>query len=433
MGLISALITGNKGNEIFRSLKYRNFRLFFMGQSLSLIGTWMQRLAMSWLVYRISHSVVILGIVAFAGQIPSILLTPVAGVVADRYNRHKMLIATQALAMFQAVLLAGVVFTHTVNIPYLIVLSICLGIINAFDMPIRQSFVIHMIDKKEDIGNAVAINSSMVNTAKLLGPSIAGIIIAAAGEGPCFVLNALSYLIVIGTLVVMKINVAKPQTAPRKVWHQLREGFRYTFGFAPVRNLILLLALVSLTGMPYMVLMPVFAKDILHGGAQTLGFLTGASGIGALAGAIYLASRKSVLGLGRVIPAAAALFGAALICFALSQTTWLSMVFLFLAGLGMMLQMAACNTVLQTMVEDEIRGRVMSFYAVAFTGTMPFGSLMAGGLAKIIGAPSTLLIGGSFCVLAAVLFYTQLPKIRELVRPIYIQRGILPNGSGLMV
>lgn len=427
MGLLSALITGNNGNEIFRSLKYRNFRLFFIGQSLSLIGTWMQKLAMGWLVYRTTHSAVMLGVVAFAGQIPSILITPAAGVVADRYNKHKLLVITQTLAMIQAIILAAAVITNTASIPHLIILSIFLGVVDAFDMPIRQAFVIKMIDKKHDIGNAIAINSSMVNTAKLLGPSIAGIVIATVGEGMCFALNAISYMVVIGTLLMMKINTAEVKAKHLKAWHQLKEGFTYTFGFSPVKNLIALLALVSLMGMPYMVVLPVFAKDILHGGAQMLGLLTGASGMGALAGAVYLATRKTVLGLGKIIVASVILFGVALICFALSETAWLSIVFIFLAGLGMMVQMAACNTILQTMVEDNMRGRVMSFYTMAFTGTMPFGSLIAGVLVEKIGAADTLIIGGSFCIAGAIIFYRKLPALKKLVHPIYVQKGIIPS------
>jgi MFS family permease len=427
MGLLSSLLTGRGANDIFRSLKYRNYRLFFGGQSISLIGTWMQRVAMGWLVYRLSNSVLVLGIVAFAGQIPGFLLTPFGGVAADRYNRHKLLIITQILLLIQAAVLSLLVLTDSVTIWHLVFLNIFLGTINAFDMPVRQAFVVEMIGKREDLGNAIALSSSMVNTAKMLGPSIAGILIAAVGEGVCFLLNAVSYLAVIASLFLMKINKVKTESAPATAWQQLKGGFVYAFGFAPIKYIIALLALVSLTGMSYIVLMPVFAKDILHGGPRTLGFLMGASGIGALIGVVYLAGRKSVLGLEKIIAIASGLFGIGLICFSLSASIWTSMFFMLLAGLGMMVQMASCNTVLQTMVDDDVRGRVMSFYVMAFMGVTPFGSLLAGSLAHRIGAANTLLISGAFCVLGSVLFAMKIPSLRKMVHPIYARKGIVPE------
>jgi MFS family permease len=427
MSLLSSLLTGRSTNDIFRSLKYRNYRLFFGGQSISLIGTWMQRVAMGWLVYRLSNSVLVLGIVAFAGQIPGFLLTPFGGVAADRYNRHKLLIITQILSLIQAAILSLLVLTDSVAIWHLVFLNIFLGTINAFDMPVRQAFVVEMIGKREDLGNAIALNSSMVNTARVLGPSIAGILIAAVGEGMCFLLNAISYLAVIASLFLMKITKVKTKSSLTTAWEQLKSGFAYAFGFAPIKYIIALLALVSLTGMSYIVLMPVFARDILHGGPRTMGFLMGASGIGALAGVVYLAGRKNVLGLEKIIAIASGLFGIGLICFSLSASIWTSMFFMLLAGLGMMVQMASCNIVLQTMVDDDVRGRVMSFYVMAFMGVTPFGSLLAGGLAHRIGAANTLLISGAFCVLGSVLFAMKLPSLRKMVHPVYARKGIIPE------
>jgi MFS family permease len=425
---ISFLNPNKHITDIFRSLKYRNYRLFFCGQSISLIGTWMQRVAMSWLVYRLSNSAVMLGIVAFSGQIPTFLLTPFGGVAADRYNRHRLLLVTQILATIQAVILATLVLTGVIAVWHLIILSIALGVIRAFDMPIRQAFVIHMIDKREDLGNAIALNSSMVNAARLVGPSVAGMLIATVGEGVCFTINAASYLVVITTLVMM--SVAQPKnTSKATVLQQLKDGFSYALGFAPVKYLITLLALLSLAGMPYIVLMPIFARDILHGSSRTFGFLMAASGVGALTGAIYLARRKTVLGLGKVIVISSLLFGVGIIGFSLSTVTWLSMLCLLLAGLGMILQLASSNTLLQTIVEDDMRGRVMSIYAMAFVGAVPFGSLIAGYLASRIGAVHTLIIGGTCCLVGSLLFFRKLPALRRLVHPIYVRKGIIPAVS----
>ncbi len=416
-------------SRIFRSLKYRNYRLFFAGQGLSLIGTWMQRLAVSWLAYRMSNSALILGIIAFAGQIPSFILAPVGGVAADRYSRHRILLVTQILAMVQATVLATLVLTGNIQIWHLALLSVVLGAINAFDMPTRQAFVVEMLGESKDLSNAIALNSSMVNGARLLGPSAAGLLIAVAGEGVCFLFNAISYLAVIISLLMMRLNPREIKTRHVHPLQQLTEAFIYGFSFKPVRYIILLLALVSMAGMPYVVLMPIFAKDILHGGPQTLGFLMGASGIGALIGALYLASRKTVLGLGRLIALATIIFGTGLIVFSLSRVLWLSMAVMLFAGFGMMVNLASCNTVLQTMVDDERRGRVMSLYAMAFMGMAPFGSLIAGSLANRIGAGTTLLIGGVCCIAGGIAFAQKLPILRKMVRPIYIEKGIIPETS----
>lgn len=406
----------NGVKTIFRSLRYRNYRLFFTGQSISLIGTWIQRIAMPWLVYDLTKSVFLLGLVGFAGQIPTFLLSPFAGVLTDRWNRYHIMIATQVLAMLQAIILTLLVFNKSIEVWHIILLSGFLGCINAFDTPARQSFVIKMVDKKEDLGNAIALNSSMVNGARLLGPSLAGILIATTGEGICFMLNALSYVFVIWSLLLMKVPPHEKKSQHKPVLKEFKEGFSYTFGFIPIKYTILLLALVSLMGMPYTVLMPVFAKEILHGGSHTFGFLMGATGFGALTGALYLASRKNIIGLDKIIPLAAATFGLGLILFSFSRFFFISLVLLVIVGLGMMLQMASCNTMLQTIVDDNKRGRVMSFYTMAFMGTAPFGSLLAGSLAKIIGVPNTILIGGIVCVLGAMLFTRKLPEITKAIQ-----------------
>ena len=411
--------------NIFRSLQYRNYRLFFGGQGISLIGTWIQRIAMPWMVYDLTKSVLLLGVVGFAGQIPTFLLSPFAGVLTDRWNRYHILIATQILAMLQAAILTWLVFTGLIEVWHIIILSVFLACINAFDVPARQSFVIQMVEKKEDLGNAIALNSSMVNGARLLGPSIAGMLIAATGEGICFLLNALSYIFVIGSLLLMKVKPREINMQRKPVLADFKEGFAYTFGFSPIRNTILLLALVSLMGMPYMVLMPVFAKEILHGGSHTFGFLVGASGLGALTGALYLASKKNALGLENLIPLSAAVFGIGLITFSLSRIFEISLVFLIVTGLGMMLQMASSNTLMQTIVDDNKRGRVMSFYTMAFMGAAPFGSLMAGALASKAGAPVTIMIGGITCLAGAVLFARKLPEIKKIIQPIYVRSGLI--------
>jgi MFS family permease len=387
----------------------------------------MQRIALPWLVYSITGSAFLLGLVGFAGQIPTFLIAPFAGVLIDRWNRYVILIITQVLAMIQAFILAFLVLNKSIEVWEIILLSIFLGCINAFDMPARQSFVVDMIEKREDLGNAIALNSSMVNVARLLGPSIAGILIALTGEGICFLLNGISYIFVIVFLLMMVITPGKAKIQKTNVLHGLKEGFNYTFGFKPIRYIILLLALVSLMGMPYTVLMPVFAKNILHGGSHTFGFLMGATGIGALTGAIYMASRRSVLGLGKIIALFAAVFGAGIFAFSQSHYFVLSIVILLFTGFGMMMQMTSSNTVLQTIVDDDKRGRVMSFYTMAFMGTAPFGSLLAGSLASTIGAAATLMIGGISCIIGAIIFARQLPEIKKIIHPIYIRMGIIPE------
>ena len=412
--------------SLLRSLRSRNFRLFVTGQSISLIGTWMQSVAMSWLVYRLTGSAFLLGVVGFTSQIPTFLLAPVAGVFADRWNRRHLLIATQVLAMLQAAVLAAAVLTGVIQVWHIIVLSILLGVVNAFDIPIRQSFIVEMVSQREDLSNAIALNSSIVQAARLIGPAIAGLLVASVGEGVCFVLNSVSYLAVLLALAAMNLEPKSEQIKSRRnVLHELQDGFRYALGFGPIRTILLMVALVSLTGIPYTVLIPVFAKEILHGGAHTFGFLMTAGGCGALAATIYLASRKSVLGLGKLIVFAGFLFAIGVASFAVSTNINVSFASLVIAGFGAITMIASSNTILQTILEEHMRGRVMSFFAVAFLGMAPFGSFGAGTMAGIIGPRDTLLLGAVCCLGSTLLFARQLPKIRESVRSIYMKMGII--------
>jgi MFS family permease len=418
---------------IFRALHSRNYRLFFGGQGISLIGTWMQQIAMSWLVYRMTNSPFLLGLIGFSSQICSLFFSPFAGVISDRRNRHRILVATQSLAMIQAFILAALTLTGTVTVPHLIILALFLGFVNAFDMPTRQAFVVEMVEKREDLANAIALNSFLFNSARLVGPSIAGILISILGEGTCFLLNAFSFLAVIVALLAMKMAYHKKGTQETQILQGFKEGFTYALGFPPIRSILLFLGWISLVGTANTTLMPVFAKKILHGGPQTYGFLMAAIGAGAIIGAIFLASRRSVLGLGRIIVIASGIFGIGLISFSLSHFLWLSFSVLLLVGFGMMVHMASSNTILQTMVDDDKRGRVMSLYVMAFMGMAPLGSLAGGSLAGAIGAPYTLAVGGVSCLLGSFIFTKKLPLIREMVRPIYIRKGILPEKSEIEI
>src|SRR4030043_1706062 len=363
---------------ISQSLKSRNYRLFFIGQSVSLVGTWMQVIAISWLVYDLTDSALLLGLVGFFSQVPSFFITPFSGVLVDRWNRHRILIATQALSMIQAFILAFLTLSGKITILQVILLSLGLGLVNAFDMPARQAFVVEMVEKRSDLANAIALNSSMVNSARLIGPAVAGILVAIVGEGFCFLINGISFMSVIAVLLAMKIKKIPKNKYSNKIAKDIKEGFRYAFGFVPIRSILLFLGLISLIGMPYTVLMPIFAKDILHGGPNFLGFLMASSGIGALVGGIYLASRRTVLGLGKILTAAPGIFGLSLIIFSVSKNLWLSLSMMLISGFGMIIHIASTNTILQTITEDDKRGRVMSFFTMAFMGMLPFGNLMAG-------------------------------------------------------
>ncbi|HZU24997.1 MAG TPA: MFS transporter [Bryobacteraceae bacterium] len=414
------------GRLLFRALRSHNYRLFVAGQSVSLIGTWMTRVATSWLVFRVTHSAFLLGLTSFAGQIPIFFLTPFAGVWVDRWNRHRALVVTQILSMVQSFALAALALAGIINVWEIIGLMLFQGVVNAFDMPTRQAFVVQMIDRPEDLGNAIALNSSMVNGARLIGPAVAGLIIAGVGEGYCFLIDGISYIAVIASLLAMRVKPPAARRQRRPMIAELREGWEYVRGSTPIHSVLLLLALVSLVGMPYTVLMPIFAGSILHGGAHTLGFLMAAAGVGALIGALTLAMRPSVLGLGKVIVLSATLFGAGLIGFGFSRLLWLSYLMVAVAGYGMMRNLASINTILQTIVSEDKRGRVMAWYSMAFQGLAPFGSLAAGAIAARIGAPWTIAGGGALCIAGAGLFAVRLPTLRRVVRPIYTELGIIP-------
>ena len=413
-------------SHAWRALKHRNFRLFFGGQSISLIGTWMTRVATGWLVYRLTGSALLLGTVSFAGQIPTFLFAPFAGVWVDRLDRRQVLIWTQAVSMAESLALAGLTLSHHITIHWVIALSVVQGLVNAFDMPGRQAFMVQMVEDRRDLSNAIAINSSMVNMARLVGPSLAGMLIAVSSEGWCFLADGISYIAVIASLLMMRLHVPVVARKPTSTWTEMQVGWTYVSTSVPVRTILLLFAMVSLMGMPFVVLMPIFAAQVLHGGPHTLGFLMGAMGVGALISALALAARRSVRGLARMIPIAAVVFGAGLIGFGLSRVFWLSAVTVLIAGAGMMQGMAGSNTIIQTIVPEDKRGRVMSYYTMAFVGMAPFGSLLAGSMAHVLGAPSTVVLNGCAVLLGAAWFWTQLPAVRDAMRPIYREMGILP-------
>lgn len=419
----------------WRALRHRNFRLYFTGQSISLIGTWMTRVATSWLVYRLTGSALLLGVVGFAGQIPTFLLAPFAGVLVDRLNRRNLLVWTQVLAGLQSLAIAGLTLARVITIHEIIALSAFQGLINAFDMPGRQSFLVQMVaddtgkPEKQDLSNAIALNSSIVNMARLVGPSLAGLVIAAVGEGYCFAIDGVSYIAVVVSLLIMRVPPSTVKRATTSMLEQLREGWSYVVNFRPIRTILTLFALLSLMGMPFIVLMPIFASQVLHGGPHTLGYLMGASGVGALVSALSLALRKSVRGLTTMIQIAAVMFGSGLILFGLSRHLALSLLLMLIVGFGMMQGLAASNTVIQTLAPEDKRGRVMSYYTMAFVGMTPFGSLLAGVLAHRFGAPHAVMITGAFCLAGAAWYTTQLRSIRAVMRPIYIEMGILKNPS----
>jgi MFS family permease len=416
-------------SHAWRALRHRNFRLFFGGQTISLIGTWMTRVATGWLVYRLTGSALLLGTISFAGQIPTFLLAPFAGVWVDRLDRRQVLVWTQTLSMIQSLALAALTLSGHITIPLLLVLSVMQGCVNAFDMPGRQSFMVKMVDDKRDLQNAIAINSSMVNVARLIGPSLAGMLIAVSSEGWCFLIDGISYIAVIISLLMMRLHAPVVKRVATSMLAELQAGWTYVAEFLPIRTILMLFALVSLMGMPFVVLMPVFAKTVLGGGPHTLGFLMGAMGLGALLSALSLAARRNVRGLVRMIPIAAAVFGAGLIGLGLSHWFWLSAAMVFIAGMGMMQGMAASNTVIQTIVTEDKRGRVMSYYTMAFMGMAPFGSLLAGTMAHNFGAPWTVLMNGAVVLLGAAWFATRLPELRSQIRPIYMEMGIIPAES----
>ena len=420
-------------------MRHRNFKLFFCGQSVSVLGTWMTRLATGWLVYHLTHSALLLGVVGFAGQIVSFLLAPFAGVWVERLDRRSMLLGTQAAAAVQSLALAALTLAHVITLWEIVALTTLQGLINAFDMPARQSFLVQMVEDRNDLGNAIAINSSMASGARLIGPAIAGLVIAAAGEGWCFLLDGLSYFAVLASLLMMRIMPLAVHQHRASMLDQMREGWDYVRGFRPIRSILLLFALVSLMGYSWTTLLPIFAGQVLHGGATTLGWLTGASGVGALVSAVSLAARKSVVGLTSMLQIAVAMLGGALILFGFSHVLWVSLVLMAFVGFGMIQAASVSNTIIQTLVPENKRARAMSYYTMAFFGAAPFGSLLAGVLAARIGAPLTVIVTGAFCVAGALWFTFELPRMRGIMRPIYQEMGLLPapdlelTGGGLQL
>lgn len=423
---VSASVNGeirSRLRDMGRSLRHRNFQLFFSGQLISLIGTWMQNIAQAWLVYRLTGSSFLLGFVGFMGQFPVFLLAPLGGMAADRWNRHRVVIGTQTSSMILALILALLTLTHTVRVWEIAALAAMLGAVNAFDIPARQSFLIDMVGR-EDLMNAIALNSSMFNGARVIGPAIAGLLVAWIGEGWCFFANGVSYLAVIAGLLLMKLGPLHQVVKEAPALEHIAEGFRFVRQTAPIKALMLLIGLVSLVAVPYSVLMPIFADRILHGGARALGTLMGAAGIGALLGALTLATRRGVHGLGRWIAFSAMSFGISLILFSFSRWLWLSVTLLVPVGYSVMLQMSSSNTLIQAMVPDEFRGRAMAAYTMMFMGMAPMGSLFAGGVAARIGAPWTVAIGGLGAVAGGALFLRKLPELRYEARELIRAQGL---------
>ncbi|MFZ0034884.1 MAG: MFS transporter [Sedimentisphaerales bacterium] len=423
-------VTGNNqdssGLRLLRALRNRNYRLFFTGQGLSLIGTWMQSVAMGWLAYRLTNSILYLGIVGFSSGIPILLAAPFGGVIADKFDRKRILIVTQVFSMLQAAIVTALAMTGVIQPWHIIVLSLLLGTINGFDMPTRQAFVRELVDTPDDLPNAIALNSLIFNGARLIGPPIAGLLIAFAGEGICFLINAVSFIPVLLAFAAMKI---KPLEIPRhngSILTGLKDGIGYAFGFTPIKVILILLVFLGLVAMPYVVLLPVFARDVLAGDSKTYGFLMAASGVGAITGALFLASQKNVTRLNKIILSSMCTFAVGIIVFSISRTLWFSLIMMMLVGFGLMSLIVSLNTLLQTIVDDNKRGRIMSLYSMSFIGLAPFGSLLAGTAAHNIGAPLTVLLCGALCLLATVLFSRKLPEISKLIRPIYARKGIIP-------
>jgi MFS family permease len=420
-------------SHAWSALRHRNFQLFFAGQGISVIGTWMTRIATTWLVYHLTHSALLLGIVGFSGQIISFLLGPIAGVWVERLDRRKLLVVTQAAAAVQSLAMAALTLAHRITIGEIIALTAFQGLINALDTPARQSFLVQMVDDRNDLSNAIAINSSLANGARMVGPAIAGIVIAAFGEGWCFLIDGISYFAVIASLLMMRITPVEQRRHTAGMFAQMREGWDYVRACQPIRIILLLFALVSLMGYSYAVILPIFAGQVLNGGATTLGWLTGASGIGALASALSLAVRKSVVGLTRMVQWSTAVLGTGLILFGLSHTLWLSLLLMVFIGFGMMQCAAASNTIIQSIVEEDKRARVMSYYTTAFFGAAPFGSLLAGVLAHRIGAPHTVIITGAFCIAGSLWFTLQLPKVDAAIKPIYDGMRLPPASHATLI
>lgn len=409
-----------------RALRHRSYRTYFLGMLVSFTGTWMQSVAQSWLIYRLTGSAWLLGLVGFASQVPIFLFAPVGGVIADRHSRHHIIVLTQTLAMIQAFLLAALTMTDSVTVEAVFALALALGVVNAFDLPTRQSFMIEMVGK-EDLMNAIALNSSMIQASRVVGPALAGLLVKWLGEGPCFLINGLSYIAVIAGLLTIRVSNGRAEQLLGSPLSNFREGFGYVSRTRSIRAILLLVAFVSIFGLPYTVLMPIFASEVLGGGAGTLGILYGAAGLGALAGAMTLAARQRVQGLGRLVATSVAELGVLLVMFSLSHNLALSAALLIPIGFVMILQMAASNTLIQTMVPDHMRGRAMAFFAVSLMGMAPFGSLIAGAVASRIGAPETVAAGGVLCLTAALFFWLRLPSLSREAGGILIAQRVVPG------
>lgn len=420
-------VSSQRAGSPIRALRSRNYRLFFIGQGISLIGSWMTKLATAWLVYRLTDSAFLLGLVTFAGQAPSLFLPPVAGVWLDRWDRHRVLIVVQALSMAQSLALAALTLTDTITLPWIFALTLFQGLVSAIEIPTRQSLVVRMIDDRADLSNAIALNSSNFNGARLIGPAIAGAVVSAVGEGYCFLIDGLSYLAVIAGLFAMRLPPEPVRPPRRDIVAELVDGWQYIRQSTPIRSLLIFLGLVGICSAPYSTLTPLVAGDLLGGGAHTLGFLMAATGIGALACAVRLVLRSSVIGLGRTMATAVAVFGVCCALLGLSSHLLVSMTLMTATGYGLMYQVVATNTIVQTIVDDDRRGRVMSFYTIALAGSGPVGALLGGSLAARIGVQATYVVSGAACAAAALWFWRQLPAIREAIRPRYVELGILPE------
>jgi len=425
-----------KFKRIFHALTFRNYRLFFSGQAVSILGTWMQRLAMSWLVYRLSDSAFLLGLVEFTGQFPALLLTPIAGVLLDRWNARSVLLYSQSAALVQASILAVLTLSGKIEIHWIILLSIAWGVIVAFDSPARQTFVIDLVPSREKLGNAIALNSTLFNSARMIGPSLAGILIALVGEGWCFLINALSYLAILVALGMLRLPARPKPTSTTGVWQGFLEGMQYASANQAIRWILCTLSITGFAGLSYTVLLPIFARDILHGGPETLGFLMGGAGVGALFAALSLASKESVIGLNRTMARAALIGSTALLSMVVIRNFWLTLLVMPFVGYGLIAQFISGNTLLQVLADNDKRGRVISLYSLTFNGVTPIGSLLAGTLAHWIGAPLALMIGGTICLIAAGAFKAKQANLERLIRPVCesieteSQHAVIPADQG---
>ena len=420
------LLPNNSGafTQVFASLKSYNFRLYFGGQCISLIGTWMQQIAMSWLVFRLTGSVLLLATVTFTAQIPILVATPYMSVFVDRFDRRKLLVLTQTLSMIQALLMAILTLTGLVQVWHIMVLSLLIGLINALDNPTRQSFYPSLVSP-DKLSNAIALNSAVINGSRLIGPAVGGVLIGLLGEGICFLLNGISYIAVIVALLLMRLPSTRGCTAKQKVLEDMRDGFRYVVRNIPIRTLLLLMSAISFFGLPLMTFIPAYVKTILHGESEMLGLLLSCIGGGSFVAALYLAARKSVLGLGKVVMLSGVLLGIGLSVMAFVTIPWVAAVLCLPIGFTIIAAVASINTLLQTLSGEDKRGRVMGYMAMAFTGMAPVGSMVLGAIEKWIGLQMIILLSGICCFVAALVFEYYRPLVRKHAHPVYIEKGII--------